>query len=77
VYCNIIRVRSIGARARIELCKNTHVQIFGLIEELIQIHGFMFVLCVLMLNDMIMNVCFLLHICFICCVYDVMFDLEV
>jgi hypothetical protein len=34
------------------------------------------VLCVLMLNDMLMNVCFLLYIFFICCVYDFMFELK-
>jgi hypothetical protein len=30
-----------------------------------------------MLNDMLMNVCFLLYIFFICCVCDFMFEFEV
>jgi hypothetical protein len=34
-------------------------------------------LCVLMMNDMLMNVYFLLYICLICCVYDFMFEFEV
>jgi hypothetical protein len=75
VHCKL--VRSIGARASRELCKNTHVQIFGFIEEVDSNSWFVLILCVLMLNDMLMNVCFLLHIFFICCVYDFMFKFEV
>jgi hypothetical protein len=73
VYCNIIKAGR--ARACRELCKNTHVQIFELIEEsLIQIHGLCCSLCIDV--DMLMNVCFLLYICFICCVCDFMLSLE-
>jgi hypothetical protein len=38
---------------------------------------FVFVLCALMLNDMLMNSCFLLYNLFICYVYDFMLDFEV
>jgi hypothetical protein len=75
VHCKL--VRSIGARASKELCKNTHVQIFGLIREFNSNSWFLCFLYVLMLNDMLMNVCFLLYIFFICCVYDFMFEFEV
>ena len=66
---------SIGASR--ELSKNTHAQKFGLIEEIDSNSWFCVVLYVLMLNDMLMNVCFLLCICLICFVYDFMFEFEV
>jgi hypothetical protein len=37
-----------------------------LIEEIDSIHGFVFVLCVCMLNAMLMTIYFLLCICFTC-----------
>jgi hypothetical protein len=49
-----------------ELCENTHVKKFELIEKAsIQIHGVVFVLCVCMLNVMLMVFSlFLLYIFF-------------
>jgi hypothetical protein len=67
----------IGEREWREMCKNTHVQIFGLIERVDSNSWFCVVLCVLMLNNMLINGCFLLYICLMCCVYDFMFEFEV
>jgi hypothetical protein len=63
---SIIEDWSIGASR--ELSKNTHVQTFGLIEEIDSNSWFCVILCVLMLNDVLVNVCFLLYIA-LCAVY--------
>jgi hypothetical protein len=67
VYCNIRERESEEHRRKEsrELCEDTHVQRFELIEKaLTQIHGTGFVLCVCILNVMLMVLLFLSYNCF-------------
>jgi hypothetical protein len=66
VYCNIIEVGEEQEHA--ESCVRTP-DIWINRKSLIQIHGFVFVLCVFMLNDMLMNVCFpVIHSLYMLCI---------